>query len=87
VLHGLWGPRLRSSIHRGWTGLFEHLSWLLGFLLGSRAFLALRWMTLKAVLGDVVAWCQLYMDVKPSHVGVDVDELSCPLHRSTTCSR
>jgi hypothetical protein len=32
------------------------------------------------VLGDIVSWCRLYMAAKPSHVGVDVDRLTCPLH-------
>jgi hypothetical protein len=27
-----------------------------------------------------------YLAAKPSHVGVDVDELACPLHRPTACS-
>jgi hypothetical protein len=31
-----------------------------------------------------VAW--LYLAAKPSHVGVDVDELACPLHHPTACS-
>jgi hypothetical protein len=31
-----------------------------------------------AVLGDVASWRQLYLVAKPSHVGVDVDELACP---------
>jgi hypothetical protein len=29
----------------------------------------------------------LYMAAKPSHVGVDVDGLACPLHRPTACNR
>jgi hypothetical protein len=29
----------------------------------------------------------LYMAAKPSHVGVDVDGLACPLHRPTAYSR
>jgi hypothetical protein len=33
------------------------------------------------VLGDVALWRQLYLVAKPSHVGVDVDGLACPLHR------
>jgi hypothetical protein len=35
----------------------------------------------KADLGDVATWCWLYLAAKSSHVGVDVDGLSCPLHR------
>jgi hypothetical protein len=30
------------------------------------------------VLGDVGAWHRHYLAAKPSHVGVDVDGLSCP---------
>jgi hypothetical protein len=29
----------------------------------------------------------LYLAAKPSHVGVDVDGLACPLHCPTACSR
>jgi hypothetical protein len=29
---------------------------------------------------DVTLWRRLYLAVKPSHVGVDVDGLACPLH-------
>jgi hypothetical protein len=39
-----------------------------------------------AVLGDIAVWHRLYLATKPSYVGVDVDELSCPLHRATTCN-
>jgi hypothetical protein len=38
------------------------------------------------VLGDVASWHRLYLAVKPSQVGVDVDGLACPLHRRTACS-
>jgi hypothetical protein len=82
-LHGQWGPRLRWSIRRGWTGLHRCSSGLLGVLLGSWAFLALRWMTHKIVLRDVVVWHHLCLAAKPSHMGVDGNGLSCPLHRST----
>jgi hypothetical protein len=30
---------------------------------------------------------RLYLDAKPSCVGVDLDGLACPLHRPTTYSR
>jgi hypothetical protein len=33
-------------------------------------------MTLEMVLGEVAGWCRLCLVAKPSHVGVDVDELS-----------
>jgi hypothetical protein len=36
-------------------------------------------------LGDVALWHQLYLAAKPSHMGVDVDELACPLHRPVAC--
>jgi hypothetical protein len=35
---------------------------------------------------DISSWCRLYLASKPSHVGVDVDELPYPLHYPTTCS-
>jgi hypothetical protein len=76
-LHGQLGPRLRMSVHRGCTRLP-------GVLLGSRA---LRWTMLRMVLGDVASWHRLYLVAKPSHVGVDVDGLACPLHRAMACSR
>jgi hypothetical protein len=41
-------------------------------------FLALRWMTLEKVLGVGFVRHWLYLVVKPSHVGVDVDRLACP---------
>jgi hypothetical protein len=38
-------------------------------------------------LGDIASWCRLYLVAEPSHVGVDVDELSCPLHHPMACCR
>jgi hypothetical protein len=35
------------------------------------------------VLGEVTGWHWLYLAAKPSQLGVDVDELSCPLHHPT----
>jgi hypothetical protein len=32
----------------------------------------------EMVLGDIDSWCRLYLAAKPSHVGVNVDELACP---------
>jgi hypothetical protein len=55
-LHGQWGPSLRRSGHKGLTGLPRSSSGLLGVLLGSQAFLALRWMMSRTVLGDVASW-------------------------------
>jgi hypothetical protein len=50
--------------------------WLPGILLGSRVFLAVRWMTLEKVprVGPVRHW--LYLAAKPSQARVDVDGLS-----------
>jgi hypothetical protein len=41
---------------------------------------------LEKVLGDVASWCCLYLAAKPSHVGVDMDGLSCLLHHPMTRS-
>jgi hypothetical protein len=38
------------------------------------------------VLGDVALRHRLYLDAKPSHVGVDVDGIACSLHRPTVCN-
>jgi hypothetical protein len=40
----------------------------------------------RMALGDVASWHQFYMAAKPSHVGVDLDGLACPLHRPTSYS-
>jgi hypothetical protein len=40
---------------------------------------------LEMVLGEVARWCRLFLVAKPSHMGVDIDGLSCSLHRPTTC--
>jgi hypothetical protein len=50
------GPRLRRSVHRGQLGAFE-------------VFLALRWMTLKKVLGVGVVRRWLYLAAKALRVG------------------
>jgi hypothetical protein len=42
---------------------------------------------LEKALRDVTLWCWFYMAAKPSHIGVDVDGLACPLHRPTACNR
>jgi hypothetical protein len=55
-LHGQWGHRLRRSVRRGRLGLPWRSSWLPGVLLGSQIFLALRWMILGTVLGNVASW-------------------------------
>jgi hypothetical protein len=55
----------------------------MGILLGSRS---LRWMMPGMVLGDIASQHRLYLAAKPSHMGVDVDGLACPLHRPIVCS-
>jgi hypothetical protein len=55
-----------------------------GVLIGSRVFLPPRWMMLKKIHGDVALLCWPCLVTKPSHMGVDVDGLACPLHYSTT---
>jgi hypothetical protein len=62
---------------------FLDSSSLPGILLGSQAFLVLRWTTPKMVLEDVVVWHRLYLAAKPSYMGVDVDGLSCSLRCPT----
>jgi hypothetical protein len=63
----------------------ESSSCLPGVLLGSWTFLAMRWMTPGMIPGEVASQC-LYLAVKPSHMGVEVDGLAYPLHRPMTCS-
>jgi hypothetical protein len=41
-------------------------------------------MTLEKVLGVSAVRRWLYLPAKPSHVGVDVDGLACPLHHPMT---
>jgi hypothetical protein len=82
-LHGQWGPELRRSVRRVWTKLPRNSHWLLDVLLGSWVFLALRWTTIEKVLGVGAVWRWLFLTVKPSHAGVNVDVLSCPLHQPT----
>jgi hypothetical protein len=37
------------------------------------------------VLTDVASWRRLYLVAKPSHVGINVDGLTCPLQRPMAC--
>jgi hypothetical protein len=60
------------SICRDWIELSGCSPWLSGVLLGSRVFLALRWMTLEKVLGVGAVRCWLYLAAKPPHARVDV---------------
>jgi hypothetical protein len=76
---------LRRSVRRGWTWLPRCSPWLPGVLLDSRVFLALRWMMLEKVLGVDAVRCQLYLAAKASHLEVDADGLSYPLHHPTIC--
>jgi hypothetical protein len=55
-LHSEWGPRLRRSVHSGWTKVPWHSSGLPSVLLASREFLALRWTMPEMVIGDVASW-------------------------------
>jgi hypothetical protein len=41
----------------------------------------------RMVLGDFASRHQLYLASKPSHVGVNVDGLACPLHYLMACDR
>jgi hypothetical protein len=40
---------------------------------------------LGMVLGDVASW--LYLAIRASHLGVNVDRLACPLHHPMAYSR
>jgi hypothetical protein len=40
----------------------------------------------RMVLGDIASRRRLYITAKPSHVGVDVDGLTHPLHRPPVCN-
>jgi hypothetical protein len=62
-----------TSVSSSWRGLPRHASWILGAKVegAQDGFWRRR----------CFAW--LYMAAKPSHVGVDMDRLACPLHRST----
>jgi hypothetical protein len=39
----------------------------------------------RTILGDIASWHRLYLAAKPSHVGVYVDALACPLHHPMAC--
>jgi hypothetical protein len=58
-----------------------------GVLVGSRVFMPLRWMMLKKIPGDVALRCWPCLVTEPSHVGVDVDGLACPLHHPIAYNR
>jgi hypothetical protein len=69
-------PILRRSIRRGRLGLLECSSLLSGFLDAD-----VDDTRDDSCRGSFMVW--LYLVAKPSHVGIDVDGLSCPLHRPT----
>jgi hypothetical protein len=54
-LQGQRAPKLRRLVHSGWTELPWHSSSLPSVLLGSRAFLLLRWMMPGTVHEDVAS--------------------------------
>jgi hypothetical protein len=64
------------SVHRGWTQLPKRSSWFP-----------------DAEVDDarVDSWRHhrvgLYLAAKPSHMGVNMDRLTYPLHRPTVCGR
>jgi hypothetical protein len=67
-LHGQWGPRLRRSVHRGWTKLLRHSSSLSGAEVEDARDGSWR--------GS--SWCRLYLASKPSHVGSQCGWASLP---------
>jgi hypothetical protein len=69
-LHGQWGPRLEISVCRGWTGLPECCSWLLGIEVAS----------VRDGSWSCRCFTSLYLAGKPSHVEADVHGLACFLH-------
>jgi hypothetical protein len=62
------------SVRKGWTGHPESSSWFLGT---------------KVDDARVSSWrhrhAGLYLAAKPSHIGVNMDGLACPLHCPTVC--
>jgi hypothetical protein len=67
---------------------FIDVSWgFHGVLSSTRVFWTLSWMTLEKVPGDTTSLCWLCLDVKSSHMEVDVAGLPCPLHCPMACSR
>jgi hypothetical protein len=72
-----------ASGARDWEGQFVVVGQRFhGFILGSRVFFL--------VLGRFWRRCfatLLYLAAKPTHVGVDVERLACPLHCFMACGR
>jgi hypothetical protein len=69
-------------------GRFIEVTW--GFhsvIVGSKVSLPLRWMMLEKIPRDIASWCWPCVVTKLSHMGVDVDGLACPLHRTMACNR
>jgi hypothetical protein len=65
------------SVRRGWMGLPGCSSWFSGAEVDGARDSSWR--------HRCFAW--VYLAAKPSHVGVDMDELACPLHHPTVCDR
>jgi hypothetical protein len=42
---------------------------------------------LEKISRDVASWCWPCLVAKPSHMGVDVDGVACPLYYPMACSR
>jgi hypothetical protein len=42
---------------------------------------------LEKISRDVASWCWPCLVAKPSHMGVDVDGVACPLYCPMACSR
>jgi hypothetical protein len=68
---------MRATIHRGWMGLHGHSSWFQGTAVDDAHDSTWR----------RCCFARLYLAAKPSHIGVDVDGLACPLHRPMVCVR
>jgi hypothetical protein len=67
---------------------FIDVSWgFHGVLSSTRVFWTPRWMTLEKVPRDTTLLCWLCLDVKSSHMEVDVAGLPCPFHCPMACIR
>jgi hypothetical protein len=64
------GPRLKTLVHRSWTGILGRSSWFPGAEVAG--------VQDGSWSRHCFAW--LYLAAKPSHMGADVDGLACLLH-------
>jgi hypothetical protein len=64
----------------------ESSSYLPGVLFGFQTYLALRWMMLRMILGEVASRNGFTWQLSLPMLGVDVDMLAYPLHQPTTHS-